>query len=104
MLHPTLLSARPLALHRPWFDRLWVDAATALRSMLARIAAAYRHHRQRRREIEEWRAAVELDDRVLRDIGAPTWLQSQAESAREARAFERRVLGLEGRRELRHFR
>lgn len=103
MLHPTTLP-RPLALHRPWHDRLWTDAAAAIRATLHRLAAALEHHRQRRREMEEWRAAVELDERVLRDIGAPTWMQSQAESAREARAFERRLLGLEGRRDVRHFR
>ena len=104
MLHPTTFPARPLSLHRPWHDRLGTEAVAALQSLLRRIATAIQNHRQRRREIDEWRAAVELDHRVLRDIGAPTWMQSQAESAREAREFERRLLGVEPRRDLRHFR
>lgn len=103
MLHP-VMPVRPLSLHRPWHDRVGTDLTGALRSVARRLAAAWHEHRQRRREIEEWRAAVELDPRVLHDIGAPAWMQSQAESAREARAFERRVMGLDVRRELRHFR
>lgn len=102
MLHPPM-PIRPLSLHRPWHDRMWADAVQAVVSLARRVSAALAHHRARRREREEWQAAVELDERVLRDIGAPVWMQSQAESAREARAFERRLLGLERRRELRHF-
>lgn len=103
MLHPPM-PVRPLSLHRPWHDGLWIDTVQRLGAFVRRVAVALQHRRQRRREMAEWRAAVELDERVLRDIGAPTWMQSQAESAREARAFERRLLGLEVRRELRHFR
>jgi hypothetical protein len=103
MLHPPMLM-RPLNLHRAWHDRLWVDAFDALRSFVRRAAAAWAERRRHRLELEEWRAAVELDERVLRDIGAPQWLQSQAESVRESRRLERGLMHLEVRRELRHFR
>lgn len=103
MLHPPML-IRPLKLHRPWHDRLWADAFAAVRALVGQAAAALRERHRRRIEQEEWRAAVELDERVLRDIGAPQWLQSQAESVRETRRLERGMLGLEVRRELRHFR
>lgn len=103
MLH-TPMPVRPLSLHRPWHVRLWSEGIAALRGWLRSVAAWHACGRQRRRELEEWRAAVELDERVLRDIGAPSWLQSEAEWARETREFERRLIGIELRRELRHFR
>lgn len=103
MLHPPT-SLHTMNLHRPWHGRLWADAIGAVRALARHLAGALRERRKRRIEHEEWRAAVELDERILRDIGAPQWLQSQADSVRELRRFERDLMGLETRRELRHFR
>lgn len=99
-----MLPLQTLSLHRPWHVRLWADSVQTLRAALVHAAAAWRDARQRRREQEEWRAAVELDPRVLHDIGAPDWLRNQADVQRDARRFERELMRMEPRRELRHFR
>jgi hypothetical protein len=102
MLHPAMHITTKL--HRPWHDRLLMDAFAAVRALVRHAAAVLHERRRRRVELQEWRAAVELDERVLRDIGAPQWLQSQAESARDMRRLDRDLMGLGVRRELRHFR
>jgi hypothetical protein len=50
------------------------------------------HAQQRRRERRELETAAELSDAMLRDMGAPDWLQAQAEARRASQRFDRELL------------
>ena len=82
---------RPVPLARP-FARRMADGWLALKGWWSERA-------RRRRDAREINAAADLNEAMLRDIGAPEWLLAQAEARREAqlqRLHEAR-LGLEHR-------
>jgi hypothetical protein len=94
-MHSTRLP-RPLRLSRAWPLQLadrWADAA---RPLLAAVRGAWHRAAQRRAERRELDAASELSDTMLRDMGAPDWLQAQAEARRAARRFDRETSLLGG--------
>jgi hypothetical protein len=88
--------ARPLLLHRPWpqrlFERLSQAGATGL-AVLHGWSVRWHQARRLRREHEALR---ELDPATLRDLGAPPWLQADAQAYRESQRFERALLSLQG--------
>ena len=65
-----------------------------------RAAAAarerWRAHRRFEREHREIAMLAELDPRVLKDIGAPAWLEAEAEGRRHACLAERALLRIGG--------
>ena len=90
-MHTTSLP-RPLRLSRAWPLR-WADRLVAQAVELVRAwRAAWRNAQQRRRERLELQAAADLSDAMLRDMGAPDWLQAQAEARRAAQRFDRELL------------
>lgn len=98
MLHsPTLV--RPLRIDRAWPLRVASDFVERLAALGSRARAGWLRLRERRRERRELLAAGDLSEALLRDMGAPDWLQAQANAQREARRFERELLRLEPRRE-----
>ncbi len=88
--------ARPLALHRPWPQRAaeWLHdrGMQALQSARHAIARLEQAHRVR----QEHDALRELDAATLRDLGAPPWLQSQAQDHRDTLRLERELLSIRG--------
>lgn len=82
---------RPIPLGRPWSRRLgdWWRQAKAWWAARAR----------RRREERDIEVAAELNEAMLRDIGAPDWLQAYAQARREAhlQRLQETRLGLEHR-------
>lgn len=82
---------RSIPLVRPPLQRL-ADGWLAVKAWW--IARA-----KQRREAREIEIAAELNDAMLRDIGAPDWLLAQAESRREAQLqrLQEARLGLEHR-------
>jgi hypothetical protein len=75
---------------RPWRTWQWLlDAATALR-------LAWRDRARLDREQRERAQMAELDPRMLRDIGAPDWLEAEAHALREACSAEREHLRVSG--------
>lgn len=92
---PTLV--RPLRLSRPWPWRAADDAAAWCVAAAASARSAWRRWLCRRREERELEAASDLSEATLRDMGAPDWLQAEANARRESRRFGRELLGLERR-------
>jgi hypothetical protein len=92
-MHSTSLP-RPLRLSRAWPLRLADRWSERVLQLLAAGRAAWRRAEQRRRERRELASAVELSDTMLRDMGAPDWLQAQAEARRAAQRFDREMLTL----------
>jgi len=73
---PSLPLCRPVALR--WADR-WREA------LLAPVAAWHGWREQRRRE-RRYDDVLDLSPRTLKDIGAPDWVVSHAQSRREVEA------------------
>ncbi len=88
---------RPVRLGRPWPLRVASEIVEHLAALAHRARAALQHVRKRRRERQELQAAADLSDALLRDIGAPDWLQEQAHARRQARRFGRERLHFEPR-------
>jgi hypothetical protein len=97
MTAPTLL-ARPLRLSRPWPWRVADGLAERIAAAAGSARAAWQRLQERRREARELDAAGELNEATLRDMGAPDWLQAEANARREVRRLERELLGF-GRRD-----
>ena len=70
-------------LYRPWFQRA-LDAVQG-------AWQAWSDERIARRAIDE---ALDLPEQTLRDIGAPAWLQAQANARREAVRLDQEMLRL----------
>ena len=70
-------------LYRPWFQRA-LDAVQG-------AWQAWNDERIARRAIDE---ALDLPEQTLRDIGAPAWLQAQANARREAVRLDQEMLRL----------
>ena len=92
---PTLI--RPLQLGRAWPQRAASAFVEQLTTLAHGVQTTLQRLRERRRERRELQAAVDLSDALLRDMGAPDWLQAQAHAQREARRFERQLLRIEPR-------
>jgi hypothetical protein len=90
-MHTTTLPCAPAAarhgLHRAWCAVL--DAAAAMRLAWHDRARLDREHRERA-------LIAELDPRMLRDIGAPDWLEGEARALRDACRDEREQLRMGG--------
>ena len=82
---------RSVPLVRPLSQRL-VDRWLALKAWWVERA-------RQRREARDIEMAAELNEAMLRDIGAPDWLQAHAQSRREAQLqrLQEARLGLEHR-------
>jgi hypothetical protein len=69
-----------IALYRPWhqrmLDRSIADALGALRS-------AWNESVRRRRERRELDAVADMNELLLRDIGAPDWMVADAAARRD---------------------
>jgi hypothetical protein len=92
---PTLV--RPLRLSRAWPWRVADDLTERLVAAVDSTHAAWQRLQCRWRDERELETAADLSEATLRDMGAPDWLQAQANTRREARRFERDLLGLERR-------
>lgn len=71
------MSTRTIPLARPLPERLLVDAWTALRD-------AWQERATRRRLERELDAVADMNEALLRDIGAPDWMVEQAQVRRDA--------------------
>ena len=96
MTAPTL--ARPLRLSRPWPWRVADGLAEHIAAAAGSALAAWQRLQRRRRDARDLDAAGDLSEATLRDMGAPDWLQAQANTRREVRRLERELLGF-GRRD-----
>ncbi len=66
-------------LSRPFPDRLF----DALTDTLSSLKTAWRRRQQRRRVEREIDAVADMNELLLRDIGAPEWMISQAAVRRD---------------------
>jgi hypothetical protein len=76
-----------IRLSRPLHERL----LDRLNHLLRSAASAWRAHAERRRAEREFEAVSELNETMLRDIGAPSWMVANAAARRDAhemRMFE----------------
>ncbi|WP_162249243.1 MULTISPECIES: hypothetical protein [unclassified Rhizobacter] len=73
---PSVPLCRPLALR--WTDRWW--------SVLQAPVGAWQRWMERRQREHRYDAMLDLSPRTLRDIGAPEWTVSHAQSRREVEA------------------
>lgn len=90
-MHSTSLS-RPLRLSRVWPLRLADRIAAGGYALMRALHRSWLHARERRRERRELQAAADLSDALLRDMGAPDWLQAQAEAHRATQRLDRELL------------
>ncbi|MBP6901203.1 MAG: hypothetical protein KBC73_14000 [Burkholderiaceae bacterium] len=88
----TALSLSPASLAtRPHGDLL-EQLLRALGRGLLRAAEARHRARQRRAERRQGRLAEQLSPALLRDIGAPDWLQLEARAWRQAENLRQQAL------------
>jgi hypothetical protein len=78
MHNPTCPSTIPLS--RPWPDKLLLAALDAFNDLGTR----WRARVERRRREQELDAVADMNELLLRDIGAPEWMIAQANVRREA--------------------
>jgi hypothetical protein len=74
-----------IQLSRPLQDRLLERASDAFEA----LRKAWQRHAERRRVERELEAVADMNEVLLRDIGAPEWMISQATARRE---FDRQRL------------
>jgi hypothetical protein len=86
--------ARPLRLSRPWPWRAADELGARLAAGLRRARSGWARLQCRWREARELETASELSEATLRDMGAPDWLQAQANARREVHRLERDLLGI----------
>lgn len=70
----------PISLVRPLHERLF----DALKGAWQGLREAVQRHAQQRRLARELDAVADMNELLLRDIGAPDWLIAQAASRRDA--------------------
>ena len=87
MQNPTCPSTIPL--YRPWPDKLLGSALDAFNELGAR----WRTHVERRHREQALDAVADMNELLLRDIGAPEWMIAQADARREVE--RQRLLGME---------
>lgn len=76
----TTCCAATIPLSRPWHER----ALDRIGDGLRRMHAAWRRHAEARRRERELQALADLDELMLRDIGAPEWMIQQAGVRRDS--------------------
>lgn len=74
----------PIRLGRSLPERVLVDVADALDRQLRGLLAAWRAHAESRRVQREFDAVSDMNEALLKDIGAPEWLITQAAVRRES--------------------
>jgi hypothetical protein len=79
---------RWIARSQSWWSRIAVHTHHTLTA----LRRAWHQRRRLDRELRERALAAELDPRMLRDIGAPEWLQAEAAALRQARRDQRERL------------
>jgi hypothetical protein len=77
MHNPTCPSTIPL--YRPWSDKLLGAALDAFNGLGLR----WRSHVEHRRREQELDAVADMNELLLRDIGAPEWMIVQARLQRD---------------------
>jgi len=70
-----------IPLIRPWHQRV-LD--TSLADIVGAVQRAWQRYEQRRRVQRELRAVADMNELLLRDIGAPEWMVAQARARRDA--------------------
>jgi hypothetical protein len=70
-----------IPLVRPWHQRV-LD--TSLADVVSALQRAWREHAQRGRHERELRAVADMNELMLRDIGAPDWMLAEAIARRHA--------------------
>ena len=70
-----------IALYRPWHQRV-LDYSIA--DVLGALRAAWTESARRRRERRELDAVADMNELLLRDIGAPDWMVADATARRDA--------------------
>ena len=78
MQNPTCPST--IQLSRPLHDRLLEQASDAFNA----VWSAWQRHSERRRVERELDALADMNEVLLRDIGAPEWMISQASMKRDS--------------------
>jgi hypothetical protein len=85
----TIMTTAPctttIRLSRPLHERL-LDRLTHL---LRDAATAWRARVERRRAEREFEAVADLNETMLRDIGAPSWMVANAAARRDAQEMRR---------------
>ena len=71
--------ATTIPLVRPWHDRLAESAS----NLLNQAQTAWRRRAERRELERDLEAIADMDELLLRDIGAPEWMINQAALRRE---------------------
>lgn len=74
----------PIPLHRPWWAR-WAEGWQTLREWMTTPRVV--QHCLACFGLWDGRVAAQLDDRTLKDIGAPDWLREEAAARRRGDAF-----------------
>ncbi|HUG24543.1 hypothetical protein [Piscinibacter sp.] len=77
--------ATTIPLVRPWHDRLREGAM----DLLKRVQTAWRRRAERRQLERDLEAIADMDEVLLRDIGAPEWMIGQAAVRRESEKQQR---------------
>jgi hypothetical protein len=79
-MNSTACCAETIHLTRPWHERLLDSAADGLKL----LQAAWRRRAERRKLERDLDALADMDELLLRDIGAPDWLIGQAAVRRDS--------------------
>ena len=86
------MNTTTLNLYRP----RWQRAADLIAAAGRALRAAWQRHRERRIAQHDIVIALQLDEHMLRDMGAPPWLQDQARARREQRGFDLELRHIRG--------
>ena len=78
-----------ISLHRTWHQRL-LD--TSLADMVQAVRQAWNERSRKLREQREMAAVAEMNELLLRDIGAPDWMVAEAAARRDVDQLRQRVL------------
>ena len=70
-----------IPLHRPWHQRM-LDYSVA--DAVHALGLAWQRHMQRQRERRELAAVAQMNELLLRDIGAPDWMVAEAAARRDS--------------------
>jgi hypothetical protein len=76
--------ASPLPITQPLTERIVSEVLAALRSVELAIAGFWSHDDSRSVDPQAFDAIEQLNERTLRDIGAPEWLVGRSAERREA--------------------
>ena len=77
-------AASPMSISQPLIERVVAEVFAALRSAEVAIAALWGRSENPSADPHAFDAIEHLDERTLKDIGAPHWLVARAAERREA--------------------